>query len=88
MAGLFIIRPPYFTNNSPHRFFTMGPTERSVLRQVAAVREALDTFLDVQKKGTSRVIHCSLLEVINFAVRSLFILLRAPTYLLILLGCP
>jgi hypothetical protein len=71
MAGLFIVRPPYFSNNSPQRFFTMSPTERSVLKQVATVREALDTFLEVQKKGTPRVIHCSLLEVINFAVRSL-----------------
>lgn len=53
----------------------MAPTERSVLKQANTVREALDTFLEIQKKGTPRVIHCCLVEVINFAVRSsLFIL--------------
>lgn len=50
------------------KLLTIPPTEQSVLKHVLTVHEALETLIDVQKKGTSRVIHCSLVEVINFAV--------------------
>ena len=64
----FYLTSSYLKNN-PHILLTMPPTERSVLKHVSTVREALETLIDVQKKGTPRVIHCSLVEVINFTVR-------------------
>lgn len=50
----------------------MPPTERAFLRQAETVRDALETFITVQKKGSPRAIQCCLVEVVNFAVRPFY----------------
>lgn len=47
---------------------SFGPTEHSFLKHAHIVREALETFLLIQEKGSPRVVQCAMTEVINFAV--------------------